>query len=31
MPDYYDEEKEKSINLAEKIPQLKFPKKIYGI
>ena len=24
MPDYYDEEKEKIINLAEKIPKLKF-------
>lgn len=31
MPDYYDEEKEKIINLAEKIPKLKFSKKIFGI
>jgi len=31
MPDYYDEEKEKIINLAEKIPKLKFSKKILGI
>jgi len=31
MPDYYDEEKEKSINLAEKIPQLKFSKGLFGI
>jgi len=30
MPDYYDEEKEKIINLAEKIPKLKFSKKIFG-
>ena len=31
MPDYYDEEKGKIINLAEKIPKLKFSKKIFGI
>ncbi|MBE3090899.1 MAG: FtsH protease activity modulator HflK [Candidatus Atribacteria bacterium] len=31
MPDYDDEEKEKIINLAEKIPKLKFSKKIFGI
>jgi membrane protease subunit HflK len=31
MPDYYDEEKEKIIKLAEKIPKLKFSKKIFGI
>jgi len=31
MPDYYDEEKEKIINLAEKIPKLKFSKKTFGI
>ncbi|MGB2782361.1 MAG: FtsH protease activity modulator HflK, partial [Atribacterota bacterium] len=31
MPDYYDEEKGKIINLAEKIPKLKFSKKILGI
>ncbi len=31
MPDYYDEEKEKIINLAEKIPKLIFSKKIFGI
>jgi len=31
MPDYYDKEKEKSINLAEKIPQLKFSKGLFGI
>ena len=31
MPDYYDEEKEKIINLAEKIPKLKFSKKIFGV
>jgi len=31
MPDYYDEEKEKIINLAEKIPKLKFSNKIFGI
>jgi len=30
MPDYHDEEKEKIINLAEKIPKLKFSKKIFG-
>ena len=30
MPNYYDEEKEKIINLAEKIPKLKFSKKIFG-
>ena len=31
MSDYYDEEKEKIINLAEKIPKLKFSKNIIGI
>src|SRR5665648_1247655 len=31
MPDYYDEEKEKIINLAEKIPKLKFSKISFGI
>ena len=31
MPDYYDEEKEKIINLAEKIPKLKFGKISFGI
>jgi len=31
MPDYYDEEKEKIINLAEKIPKLKFSKNVFGI
>jgi len=31
MPDYYDEEKEKIISLAEKIPKLKFSNKIFGI
>jgi len=31
MPDYYDEEKEKIINLAQKIPKLKFSKNIFGI
>ncbi len=31
MPEYYDEDKEKIINLAEKIPKLKFSKKIFGI
>ncbi len=31
MPDYYGEEKEKIINLADKIPKLIFPKKIIGI
>ncbi|MBU4509781.1 FtsH protease activity modulator HflK [bacterium] len=31
MPDYYDEEKEKIINLAGKIPKLKFSNKIFGI
>jgi len=31
MPDYYDKEKEKSINLAEKIPKLKFSKNVFGI
>ena len=30
MPDYYDEEKEKIINLAEKIPKLKFSKKMFS-
>jgi len=30
MPEYYDEEKEKSSNLAEKIPQLKFSKGLFG-
>lgn len=31
MPDYYDQEKEKIINLAEKIPKLKFSKNIFAI
>ncbi|MBU1427782.1 FtsH protease activity modulator HflK [bacterium] len=31
MPDYYEEEKEKIINLAEKIPKLKFSKKMFGV
>ena len=31
MPEYYDEGKEKIINLAEKIPQLKFSKGLFGI
>jgi len=31
MPDYYEEEKEKIINLAEKIPKLKFSKKMLGV
>jgi membrane protease subunit HflK len=31
MPEYYDESKEKIINLAEKIPQLKFSKGLFGI
>jgi len=31
MPEYYDEDKERIINLAEKIPKLKFSKKIFGI
>ena len=31
MPDYYSEEKEKIINLAEKIPKLNFSKKTFGI
>jgi hypothetical protein len=31
MPDYYNEEKEKIINLADKIPKLKFSNKIFGI
>jgi len=31
LPDYYDEEKEKIINLAEKIPKLKFSKNVFGI
>jgi len=31
MPDYDDEEKEKIINLAQKIPKLKFSKNIFGI
>lgn len=31
MADNYDEEKEKIINLAEKIPKLKFSKNIFGI
>ncbi|HZK11429.1 MAG TPA: FtsH protease activity modulator HflK [Atribacterota bacterium] len=31
MPDNYNEEKEKIINLAEKIPKLKFSKSILGI
>ena len=31
MPDYYDEEKGKIINLAEKIPKLKFSKTILSI
>jgi len=31
MPDYYDEEKEKIINLAEKIPKLKFSKSIISV
>lgn len=31
MPDYYSEEKEKIINLAEKIPKLKFSKISFGI
>lgn len=31
MPEYYDEGKEKIINLAEKIPQLKFSKGLVGI
>ena len=31
MPDYYDEEKEKIINLAGKIPKLKFGKISFGI
>jgi len=30
MPEYYDEGKEKIINLAEKIPQLKFSKGLFG-
>jgi membrane protease subunit HflK len=31
MPEYYDEDKEKVINLAEKIPKLKFSKKLFGV
>lgn len=31
MPDYYDEEKEKIINLAQKIPKLKFSKTLLTI
>jgi membrane protease subunit HflK len=31
MPDYYNEDKEKIINFAEKIPKLKFSKKLSGI
>lgn len=31
MPEYYDEGKEKIINFAEKIPQLKFSKGLFGI
>jgi len=31
MPDNFDEEKEKIINLAQKIPKLKFSKNIFGI
>jgi hypothetical protein len=31
MPDNYNEEKEKIINLAEKIPKLKFSKISFGI
>jgi len=31
MPEYYDEDKEKIINLAEKIPKLKFSKKLFGV
>ncbi|HER23943.1 MAG TPA: FtsH protease activity modulator HflK [Candidatus Atribacteria bacterium] len=31
MPDYYNEEKEKIINLAEKIPKFKFSMKTFGI
>jgi membrane protease subunit HflK len=31
MPEYYSEDKEKVINLAEKIPKLKFSKKLFGV
>ena len=31
MPEYYDEDKEKVINLAEKIPKIKFSKGLLGI
>jgi membrane protease subunit HflK len=31
MPEYYDEDEKKIINLAEKIPKLKFSKKLFGV
>lgn len=31
MPEYYDEDKEKVINLAEKVPKIKFSKGLLGI
>ena len=31
MPEYYDEDEKKIFNLAEKIPKLKFSKKLFGV
>ncbi len=31
MPEYYDEDRDRIINLAEKIPKVKFSKKLFGI
>ena len=31
MPEYYDEDEKKIINLSEKIPKLKFSKKLFGV
>ena len=31
MPEYYDEDEKNTINLAEKIPKLKFSKKLFGV
>ena len=30
MPDYYNDDKEKIVNLAEKIPKIQFNKKLIG-